>query len=205
MLKKTAARKTTKKVSADKTAGGKGKVSMKPKVSVGSKVAVKAKVAEKPKGEGREAMKEIPVPETPPRLSFERKEELRKILVEKKQEVWKDVKERLFTRMGKEYHEEVDFSLDEADKATVDLAAETGFSLIDMRKDVLDKIDRALAKLEEGTYGICEDCGAEIHQNRLKVVPFAIYCIECKTRQEEMEKIEREPDRFSVPGQEEMD
>jgi DnaK suppressor protein len=137
-------------------------------------------------------------------LTKAREEGLRLVLLAKKQEVWKDVKERLFTRMGREYHEETDDTLDDGDKAMVDLAAETGLSLIDMGTDVLEKIDRALAKLDEGSYGICEDCGEEINENRLKVVPFAIYCIECKSKREQMESIAREPDRFAHPEHEEI-
>jgi DnaK suppressor protein len=159
---------------------------------------------EKPKERKKSVQVDQPGDENRQDLPDKRKESLRKVLLAKKEEIWKDVKERLFTQMGKEYREEIDVSFDDGDKAMADLAAETGFSLIDMQTDVLDKIDRALSKLDEGTYGICEDCGIEISDNRLKVVPFAIYCIECKTRLEEMESIAREPERFG-PGPGETD
>jgi DnaK suppressor protein len=129
-----------------------------------------------------------------------REEDLRRVLLEKKEELWLDVKDRLFNQMGKEHREEVDSGLDDGDRAMADLAAETGISLLDMRSDVLEKIDRALLKLDEGTYGICEDCGEEIQENRLKAVPFAIYCVPCKSKREEMESIARETDRFAASG-----
>jgi len=133
-------------------------------------------------------------------LSEKRKEELRKMLLEKKREVWEEVKSRLFEQLGKNYREEIETALDEGDKALTDLAEETGLSLVDLRKDILDKIDHALEKLENGTYGICEDCGAEISTERLKAMPFAIYCVPCKEKREELEKIERERERLGAPA-----
>lgn len=132
--------------------------------------------------------------------SKKKKEALKKMLLEKKREIWNEVKQRLFEQLGREYKREIDTVLDEGDKALTDLAEETGLTLIDLRKDVLEKIDHALEKLEQGTYGICEDCGAEICELRLKAVPFAIYCIECKQKREELEQIERERDRFGTPA-----
>lgn len=133
-------------------------------------------------------------------MSKKKKEELKKMLVDKKREVWNEVKERLFEQLGREYKKEIDTVLDEGDKALTDLAEETGLTLIDLRKDMLDKIDHAIEKLDQGTYGICEDCGAEISEQRLKAVPFAIYCIECKQKREELEQIERERERFGAPA-----
>lgn len=45
----------------------------------------------------------------------------------------------------------------------------------------LDAIDDALEKVEEGTYGICEECGEAINKKRLKIIPFARYCIKCQS------------------------
>jgi DnaK suppressor protein len=48
----------------------------------------------------------------------------------------------------------------------------------------IDEIERALTKLKQGTYGVCEDCGQAIAARRLKARPFAVLCIDCKTHQE---------------------
>jgi DnaK suppressor protein len=45
--------------------------------------------------------------------------------------------------------------------------------------DQLAEVDRALVKLEEGTYGTCDSCGAEIPEGRLEVHPWAIRCVAC--------------------------
>lgn len=53
---------------------------------------------------------------------------------------------------------------------------------------LLKKIDEALERLEDGTFGICDDCGNEIGLKRLEARPVTTMCIECKTLQEEEEK-----------------
>ena len=139
------------------------------------------------------------------RREQERKEALRQMLLEKKREIWNELKGKLFAQMGEEHRGELETALDEGDRSLVDLASETGLTLVDMNRDILEKIDRALEKLEEGTYGICEDCGEEISEKRLRAMPFAIYCVRCKTRREELERIEREEDRFVGPAPEETE
>jgi DnaK suppressor protein len=56
-------------------------------------------------------------------------------------------------------------------------------------RKLLKKIDQALEKIEGNTYGICEACGEEINIKRLKARPVTTMCIECKTEQEEEEKL----------------
>lgn len=131
-------------------------------------------------------------------MSNKKQEALRKMLMDKKREIWNEVKEKLFQQLGKEYRSEIDTVLDEGDKALSDLAEETNLTLVDLRKDTLEKIDHALKKLEENTYGVCEDCGNEISEQRLKALPFAVHCVECKQRREELEQIEKERERFGV-------
>jgi DnaK suppressor protein len=45
----------------------------------------------------------------------------------------------------------------------------------------VDEIDRALAKIDLGTYGICEKCGEDIPEERLEALPFAALCVKCKS------------------------
>jgi len=56
-------------------------------------------------------------------------------------------------------------------------------------RNMLLKIERTLEKIEEGTFGICEECGREIGDKRLEARPVAPLCIDCKTEQEEREKL----------------
>ncbi len=50
--------------------------------------------------------------------------------------------------------------------------------------DTIDQIDRALVRIEDGTYGACEDCGDHISFERLEALPFATLCVNCKKKRE---------------------
>jgi len=50
--------------------------------------------------------------------------------------------------------------------------------------NTIGQIDQALAKIENGTYGVCEDCGEQISFERLEALPFATLCVDCKKRRE---------------------
>ncbi len=61
--------------------------------------------------------------------------------------------------------------------------------LRDRERKLLKKIEKAIEKIDNGTYGICELCGKEIPIERLEARPVTDLCIECKTEQEEVEKL----------------
>lgn len=50
--------------------------------------------------------------------------------------------------------------------------------------NVLELIERAIRRLADGTYGICQDCGGQISEGRLEARPHAVYCIKCKSERE---------------------
>ncbi len=56
--------------------------------------------------------------------------------------------------------------------------------ILETEERILDRIERALRKIEEGSYGICEDCGKEIPPERLEAIPYALKCRECQEREE---------------------
>lgn len=73
----------------------------------------------------------------------------------------------------------LEFDENFADSAQV--AAEQGETqaLAASLRDQLDEVDRALRKMDEGTYGLCERCGGEIEQARLEAMPATPYCRNC--------------------------
>lgn len=71
-----------------------------------------------------------------------------------------------------------------AETAAVTLDREIDLSLEDNARSTLAQIDRALVKLESGTYGSCDKCGKRISEGRLLVAPFATLCIDCKRLEE---------------------
>ncbi len=122
----------------------------------------------------------------------ERKARLRKILIAKRDEILKEAKEEIGKFIRGENKELVETALDDGDWSVADLAEDLNLRKLTAHKERLNRIDEALRKLEDGTYGICEDCGAEISEERLKLIPFAIYCVECLEHREKLEEMERE-------------
>lgn len=78
---------------------------------------------------------------------------------------------------------------DPTDQAVAELDNNFMLRLRGREQKLLKKIDEALARIEDGTYGICESCGNPINIKRLEARPVTTLCIECKTMQEEEEKM----------------
>jgi len=55
-------------------------------------------------------------------------------------------------------------------------------------RKLMDKVEEALARIDDGTFGVCAGCGCDIAIKRLQARPVAKYCIDCKSRQEQREK-----------------
>ncbi len=65
---------------------------------------------------------------------------------------------------------------------------EMGLQILTENGNVISMIDDALERLANGEYGVCLDCGEAISEARLKARPYALFCIKCKSRHEEMMK-----------------
>jgi len=77
---------------------------------------------------------------------------------------------------------------DEIDQASAEYSQSFIFRLRDREKFYLSKIDKALQKIDEGEFGVCEACGDEISNKRLEVRPVTTLCIRCKEEQEMEER-----------------
>ena len=77
---------------------------------------------------------------------------------------------------------------DEMDLASSEYLQSFTFRLRGREKVFLDKIEKALRKIEDGSFGVCEECGEEISIKRLEARPETTLCIRCKEDQERMEK-----------------
>jgi RNA polymerase-binding protein DksA len=76
------------------------------------------------------------------------------------------------------------FDEEYADAGTDTFERERDLSLSNNIRDLIDKIGRALERIDEGTYGICERCGRPIEKARMKALPYATLCIKDKQAQE---------------------
>ncbi len=78
---------------------------------------------------------------------------------------------------------------DLGDQATAEIDRNFMLRLKGRERKLLKKIDEAIERIDEGIFGICEKCGEEINIKRLEARPVTTMCIECKTLQEEEEKL----------------
>lgn len=108
----------------------------------------------------------------------------RTLLEEKRDEIVKKAKQTLDDDMALE----TDDLPDEMDLASSEYLQSFTFRLRGREKVFLDKIQKALAKIEDGSFGVCEECEEEISLKRLEARPEATLCIRCKEDQERAEK-----------------
>jgi DnaK suppressor protein len=81
---------------------------------------------------------------------------------------------------------------DVLDSVSEERTRELDMILTDREKRKLLQIDDALDRIDDGAYGQCEECGVKIPRARLKVLPFAKFCVECQEKNEREEKYTRE-------------
>jgi DnaK suppressor protein len=77
---------------------------------------------------------------------------------------------------------------DPTDRASLESDRNFLLRIRDRERKLIVKINEALARIEDGTFGICEMCGDDISDERLKARPVTTLCIDCKTEEEEKEK-----------------
>lgn len=123
-------------------------------------------------------------------------EKFKKMLLDMKAELERDWEHFEEENLGKNLRDQVgqvsSFTTHPADMSTVIDEQERAFLLAGHEKEILNAIDRALKRIEDGTYGKCVMCGADISIERLKAIPYAEYCIECQEKIEMEELIEKE-------------
>ena len=121
---------------------------------------------------------------------------LKEILLAKRETLVQEIKQQLGQTLTDEQQRRLEAAMDSGDQALVDLEREMGISLQEMRNRERQLIDDALDSLEEGSYGMCAECGEEISEKRLQALPFARLCVNCQSKKEIMEKIERAEQRL---------
>ena len=83
-------------------------------------------------------------------------------------------------------------SSDLIDKATFEADRSFRLRMRDRENKLIHKIEQSLIRIDEGTFGICELCGAEISIKRLKARPVTTYCITCKNKMEIIRNIAKQ-------------
>lgn len=115
-----------------------------------------------------------------------RNEKLRKILIELRDEIVNKISQEMGTKVDEDPRMSTLSTMDIGDLSQLDLNEDIDYTLLNMQIERLREVENALDRLEEGTYGVCEDCGASINLERLKVLPFTTCCVQCQEKREQM-------------------
>jgi DnaK suppressor protein len=117
---------------------------------------------------------------------MDRKDELRKILVELRDETLNKIAQEMGTKLDEDPRMSTLSTMDIGDLSQLDLDENIDYTLLQRHIERLREIEDALDRVEEGSYGTCEDCGAPINLERLKVLPFTTVCVQCQEKREQM-------------------
>ena len=127
-----------------------------------------------------------------PEMNNGRYADLKLMLEDRRREILNEVQGKIRDQREESTWGRAHEVLDAGESSEVDIQEDIEFALIQMKAETLTKINEALGRLEEGTYGYCSDCGGEISEKRLRALPFAVRCKECEESREvatEREKV----------------
>ena len=130
---------------------------------------------------------------TDQRMSQARYTELKQMLESRRREIQAEVQGKMRgVREEGTWGGRLTEVLDAVESAEADIQEDIEFALVQMKSETLNKINDALARLEQGDYGYCFDCGEEIAEKRLRALPFAVRCKDCEEAREAAEQRERQ-------------
>ena len=121
---------------------------------------------------------------------FTKKEllEFKKLVLKKKEEMLDDIKhisDDTLKKSQKEASGDISgYTYHMADVATDSYDREFSLGLASSERNFIYELDDTLKRIEEGTFGICQNCKALISKGRLKAVPYARNCVKCQEKKE---------------------
>ena len=127
------------------------------------------------------------------RMARSRYTELKKMLEERRAELQAAVQGKIRdVRAEGTWGGKLNEVLDAVESSEADIQEDLEFALIQMKSETLNKVVDALARLDQGDYGNCFECGEEIAEKRLRALPFAVRCKDCEEAREVAERRERQ-------------
>jgi DnaK suppressor protein len=114
--------------------------------------------------------------------------DLKQILEDRRREIVSEVQGKIRDVRAEGHTTKVNDVLDAGESSEADIQEDIEFALIQMKAETLQRINEALARLEEGKYGYCFECGEEIAEQRLRALPFAVRCKDCEEQREVAEQ-----------------
>ena len=110
--------------------------------------------------------------------------ELRKILEDRRREILSEVQSRIKDVRAEGAAGITTGVIDAVETSEADIQEDIEFALIQMKAETLQRVNQALDRLDESTYGRCFECGDEISEARLRALPFAVRCKDCEEARE---------------------
>jgi len=128
-------------------------------------------------------------------INDRRSDALRSQLIGRRAQLQKEIDHLIAEHRSEHSGFRDDSVLDMEDMSLRDATGAQQIALLEARTRERVQLDEALRRLDEGTYGICEDCETPISPGRLRALPFARRCISCQEQFELLENILRREDR----------
>jgi len=116
-------------------------------------------------------------------MNSEQLQKFRTLLESMRRDIVSDVEQTISEMTDHQFN-----TPDITDRATLESDRSFELRLRSREQHLLEKINEAIARIDSGLYGICEDCEEEIGLKRLEARPVATHCIDCKIKQEQQEK-----------------
>jgi RNA polymerase-binding protein DksA len=126
-------------------------------------------------------------PSRPAKFDAHELEDIRRRLESERSELEQRIEEieaNVFEKTQSDLTGEAGFDEDFADAGTATFDRERELSIQNNIRDIIEQINRAIARIDQGSYGTCERCGKPIDASRLKALPHALLCMDCKRREE---------------------
>jgi len=127
----------------------------------------------------------------------DRYDELKQMLEDRRREILSEVQSRIKDVRSEGAGGLTAGVVDAEETSVADIQEDIELALIQMKAETLTRINEALGRLEENTYGRCNECAQEISPQRLRALPFAIRCKDCEEARERAMERERSGSRTS--------
>src|SRR5262245_17359496 len=117
-----------------------------------------------------------------------RHDRLAGMLAANRAEIFGALQRELGERLEEDALTSQDEKIEIGDRSVAVLGQDVELERLAMKRRELRRIDDALGRLDQGAYGLCEDCDAEIAEERLLILPFATRCVDCERKREVEER-----------------
>jgi len=118
-----------------------------------------------------------------------RRQDLKTVLANRRRDLMTDVRTKIRDARIEGANECV--VRDDVETSDASIQEEIGFALIGMKSETLRLIDIAIRRMDDGSYGRCLECGANISERRLRALPFAARCRDCEDIREKDDRRQR--------------